>query len=125
MLDTNPARLQDAPITARNATPLFLLHDGGGTIFNYFLLGELDRAVYGIHDPKFYTDDGWKGGLDEMARLYVTLIESVVQSGPILLGGKYKLHVHKQGPTLKFSLNRLVARWSRVARSVETAAGRQ
>lgn len=87
MLDTNPTQLQHAPAASRSATPLFLLHDGGGTIFNYFMLGDLDRDVYGIHDTKFDTDEGWQGGLTEMASLYVSLIRSVRRTGPILLGG--------------------------------------
>jgi thioesterase domain-containing protein len=87
MLDTNPTQIQQAPAWNTSATPLFLLHDGGGTIFNYFMLGNLGRDVYGIHDTKFDTEEGWKGGLTEMASLYVSLIKSVRVTGPILLGG--------------------------------------
>jgi hypothetical protein len=88
MLDTNPTQLQQAPAGKRSAAPLFLLHDGGGTIFNYFMLGNLNRDVYGIHDTKFDTDEGWEGGLREMASLYVSLVKSVRKTGPILLGGQ-------------------------------------
>jgi thioesterase domain-containing protein len=84
MLPGNPTLIQPGP---KAATPLFLLHDGGGTIFNYFMLGDLNRPVYGIQDPKFGTADQWEGGLEEMARLYISFIRSAVPQGPILLGG--------------------------------------
>ncbi|KAL2851010.1 Alpha/Beta hydrolase protein [Aspergillus pseudoustus] len=84
MLLDNPILIQPGPAAA---TPLFLLHDGGGTIFNYFMLGDLDRPVYGIQDPKFGTADQWEGGMEEMARLYISFIRSAVPQGPILLGG--------------------------------------
>ncbi|KAF2462702.1 alpha/beta-hydrolase [Lindgomyces ingoldianus] len=83
-LEANPIQLQNAP---GNAAPLFLIHDGGGTIFNYFMLGDLGRSVYGIHDPKFESDDGWAGGIAEMAQEYITFIRTVRKKGPIVLGG--------------------------------------
>ncbi|KAF2181422.1 alpha/beta-hydrolase [Zopfia rhizophila CBS 207.26] len=84
LLETNPTQLQHA---SGNATPLFLIHDGGGTIFKYFLLGGLGRNVYGIQDPKFECDDGWEGGIVEMAQEYITFIKAIKRAGPILLGG--------------------------------------
>lgn len=86
LLETNPTQLQHA---SGNATPLFLIHDGGGTIFKYFLFGDLGRNVYGIHDPKFECDDDWEGGIVEMAQEYITFIKAIKGTGPILLGGQY------------------------------------
>jgi len=83
-LETNPTQLQHA---SGNSTPLFLIHDGGGTIFNYFMLGDLGRDVYGIQDPKFECDVGWEGGIVEMAREYITRIKTIKKAGPIILGG--------------------------------------
>ncbi|KAF2147675.1 alpha/beta-hydrolase [Myriangium duriaei CBS 260.36] len=70
-----------------NNTPLFLIHDGGGTIFNYFLLGSLKRQVYGIANSHFDSGEPWEGGMHGMAREYASYIESTVSSGPIILGG--------------------------------------
>jgi pimeloyl-ACP methyl ester carboxylesterase len=84
MLLDNPTLIQSGPAAA---APLFLLHDGGGTIFNYFMLGDLDRPVYGIQDPKFGSAEQWEGGMEEMARLYISFIRAAVPQGPILLGG--------------------------------------
>ena len=80
----NPTLIHPGP---KWSVPLFLLHDGGGTIFNYFMLGDMKRPVYGIQDPKFGTEAQWPGGMDEMARLYISYIRSVVSQGPFLLGG--------------------------------------
>ena len=82
----NPALVQDGV----GKTPLILIHDGGGTIFNYFLLKPLRRPVWGIYNPKWDTGETWEGGLHEMAVEYLRLIRTVVPSGNILLGGKLK-----------------------------------
>lgn len=85
LLETSPTELQHAP---GNAIPLFLIHDGGGTIIKYSPLGDLGRNVYGIQDPKVESDDGWKGGMIEMAQKYITFIKSIRREGPIFLGGQ-------------------------------------
>lgn len=59
-------------------TPLFLIHDGGGTTFAYHCLDMLERYTYGIHNPYFYTDDVFKGGLPEMGRTYASWIRETV-----------------------------------------------
>ncbi|QSS59715.1 thioesterase domain-containing protein [Histoplasma capsulatum] len=79
--------IQSAPPGLETATPLVLVHDGGGTIVSYCYLDSLDRAVYGIQNPRLYSGQPWDGGLPEMARVYADLILSVVPSGPLLLGG--------------------------------------
>lgn len=83
MNPTNPTLIQKGLAN----TPLFLLHDGGGTIFQYFLLGPLGRSVYGIENSRFMSGEKWDGGIPEMAREYTKLIKSVVPSGDILIGG--------------------------------------
>ncbi|KJZ77213.1 hypothetical protein HIM_03534 [Hirsutella minnesotensis 3608] len=59
-------------------TPIFLLHDGGGTTFAYHCLDPLYRFVYGIANPHFYTGARFHGGLPEMGRLYAKRIRSAV-----------------------------------------------
>jgi pimeloyl-ACP methyl ester carboxylesterase len=70
--------------------PLFLIHDGGGTVFSYFLLGSLGRTVYGISNPNFETELTWANGIASMAEYYVKLIKATCPSGDILLGGRPK-----------------------------------
>jgi len=82
--ETNPTQLQHA---SGDTVPIFLIHDGGGTIFQYFLLGDLSRDVYGIYDPKFECESGWEGGMIEMAQEYLKLIKATRRAGPIFLGG--------------------------------------
>ncbi|KAF9700266.1 hypothetical protein EKO04_001730 [Ascochyta lentis] len=84
LLETNPTQLQ---YSSGDKIPLFLIHDGGGTIFKYFLLGDIGRSVYGIQDPKFDCENNWEGGIIEMAQEYLTLIKAIRGTGPIFLGG--------------------------------------
>ena len=67
-------------------TPLFLLHDGGGTTFAYHCLGRLGRTMYGISNPYFKTDQKWNS-LPEMARHYAGIIKKTVPHGSVILGG--------------------------------------
>ncbi|UNI25041.1 hypothetical protein JDV02_010749 [Purpureocillium takamizusanense] len=68
-------------------TPIVLIHDGGGTIFSYFILGGLNRDVWAVFNPKFFDGEPWEGGMDEMARHYIDLIVEAGISGTIYLGG--------------------------------------
>ncbi|EPS39323.1 hypothetical protein H072_6933 [Dactylellina haptotyla CBS 200.50] len=70
-----------------NGIPLVLIHDGGGTTYSYYGLRNLDRPVYGIHNPRFYTCRPFKGGIMEMARIYTQLIELAGIDGPFIIGG--------------------------------------
>ncbi|KAF5519952.1 Nonribosomal peptide synthetase imqB [Colletotrichum aenigma] len=70
--------VQPAPPRGRAATPLFLLHDGGGTTFAYHCLSPLDRAVFGIANPRFTSGTEWPGGVPEMARAYLRMIRNTV-----------------------------------------------
>ncbi|KAL3420509.1 thioesterase domain-containing protein [Phlyctema vagabunda] len=74
------------PAGTRRA-PLVLLHDGGGTIFSYFLLKAPNCAVYGIHNPRTQPPQDWEGGLPQMALEYLTVLKKRFQNRPILLGG--------------------------------------
>jgi len=71
----------------RERAPLILIHDGGGTIFNYYMIGMLGRPVYGIPDPRFGTESPWEDGIPQMARCYSDLIRSNIRSRQVLLGG--------------------------------------
>ncbi|KAM0254574.1 hypothetical protein ACHAQJ_006609 [Trichoderma viride] len=59
-------------------TPVFLIHDGGGTTFAYHCLEILGRYTYGIRNPYFYTGEVFEGGLPEMAYMYATWIRETV-----------------------------------------------
>lgn len=72
--------VQPAPPGGRSSTPLFLIHDGGGTTFAYHCLSPLDRAVFGIANPRFHSGTAWDGGLPEMARAYLRMIRHTVVS---------------------------------------------
>jgi hypothetical protein len=71
--------------------PLVLIHDGGGTVFNYWTLGPLHRPLFGISDPAFESGadwKGWEGGLVQMAEVYCATLNKHIGKGSILLGGK-------------------------------------
>lgn len=61
-----------------SAKPLFLIHDGGGTIFTYAFLPPLHRFVYGIRNPHFASGETFAGGVPEMGRLYAGWIRETV-----------------------------------------------
>ncbi|KAF2756724.1 alpha/beta-hydrolase [Pseudovirgaria hyperparasitica] len=86
MFDENPTSIQEAS-PGTNAIPLVLMHDGGGTTFDYHFLDDLERDVWGIHNPRFNSGEPWIGGLAEMSTHYIELIKKVIPSGPVILGG--------------------------------------
>lgn len=65
-------------VSSLSATPVFLIHDGGGTTFSYHCLGSLHRRVYGIANPRFFAAEPFPGGLPEMGRLYASKIREFV-----------------------------------------------
>lgn len=85
-MDNNLCQVQSGPTTG-NPTPLILFHDAGGTIFQYFLLGDLQRPVYGMANTHFESGGGWEHGIREMGVVYTHKIRSVIKSGKIILGG--------------------------------------
>ncbi|KAK8040746.1 secondary metabolism biosynthetic enzyme [Apiospora phragmitis] len=85
----NPVKVQSQALKGSHParTPLVLIHDGGGTTFGYWLLGHLQRDVWALHNPHFWSGQPWEGGIDAMARHYIGLIFDAGIRGPILLGG--------------------------------------
>ncbi|KAM7210838.1 Alpha/Beta hydrolase fold [Rhypophila decipiens] len=79
----NPSLLQTGDPTR---TPLFLIHDAGGGILDYFKLESLGRPVYAIHNPWFHNKAKWEGGARLFVDKYIQLIKSVVPRGEILVG---------------------------------------
>ncbi|KHE80294.1 hypothetical protein GE21DRAFT_6864 [Neurospora crassa] len=75
MFRQNPNLIQP-PLTplATSRPPLFLIHDGGGTIFSYYCLSDLHRPVYGIFNPCYSTKSTFEGGIPEMAKTYLDFI---------------------------------------------------
>ncbi|WYZ46602.1 hypothetical protein EsH8_IX_000827 [Colletotrichum jinshuiense] len=73
--------VQPASPRGQSMTPLFLMHDGGGTTFAYHCLSPLDRAVFGIANPRFHSGVPWAGGLPEMAAAYLQMIRYTVTKG--------------------------------------------
>ena len=84
----NPFKLQNAPGSQK--TPLVLIHDGGGTTFAYFFLGQMGRDVWAIYNPNYWNKKKWTD-MDEMARHYIVLIRNAGIRGPIILGGELLL----------------------------------
>jgi thioesterase domain-containing protein len=103
MFDSQPSLIQggnpfeigkpnnNASSSGQDPTPLILIHDGGGTIFSYYCLGNLappTRLVYGIANPRYETGGSFAGGLPEMAREYLQYIKSVIpHGGDAIIGG--------------------------------------
>ncbi|KAI1319974.1 alpha/beta-hydrolase [Xylariaceae sp. FL0255] len=90
MLD-NPALIYEGPPTPwldRPPAPLILLHDGGGTTFNYHCLYPIGRTVYAIHNAHLDEGGYWESGISGMATHYIQLIETILpKGGDIVLGG--------------------------------------
>lgn len=89
----NPIQVQFAPLGNGDQgepelLPLVLIHDSSGGTFNYFALGNLNRDVWAIHNPNYWEESPWVGGIDAMASHYIQLIEAAGISGPVVLGGK-------------------------------------
>ncbi|QBZ54843.1 hypothetical protein PoMZ_10553 [Pyricularia oryzae] len=87
MWDENPCLIEEPlPGTLGDArTPLVLVHDGGGTVFNYHCIDPpLGRRVLGIANPNFHTGRSWlPGGIPEMARHYVRLLRGAFDDGAV------------------------------------------
>ncbi|KAK2025543.1 alpha/beta-hydrolase [Colletotrichum zoysiae] len=92
--------VQPAPPWGQTRTPLFLVHDGGGTTFAYHCLGSLGRAVFGIANPRFESGVPWDGGLPEMAAAYLRMIRATPRRRILLggwsLGGMLSLEIARQ-----------------------------
>lgn len=87
-IQENPVQIQKVSRRFKSSVPLFLLHDGGGTILPYCLLGDMRRSVYGIANPHLYDGGRFEGGIEGMAARYAGLIRKTIPKGKVLLGGK-------------------------------------
>jgi thioesterase domain-containing protein len=97
MFDTNPNLIQvgAAPAAAGSTfgskaklAPAILIHDGGGTIFSYYCLGDLGRRVFGIANPRYESGERYEDGIPEMASDYLRFVrEAVPEGGDVILGG--------------------------------------
>ncbi|EJD06333.1 polyketide synthase [Fomitiporia mediterranea MF3/22] len=70
-----------------DARPLFLIHDGSGLSHCYSRIGHLNRALWGINNPKLLSGNGWKGGIAEMAAHYLEQIRPIITDKGCVLGG--------------------------------------
>uniref|UniRef100_A0A093UN74 Polyketide synthase PksR n=1 Tax=Talaromyces marneffei PM1 TaxID=1077442 RepID=A0A093UN74_TALMA len=86
MFGDNPVIIQQERFQA-SSVPLFLIHDGGGTITSYHSFGDLGRDLYGIYNPRFQDNEKWTSGIVEMAQEYVEMIKSISPANRIMLGG--------------------------------------
>nr|POF17639.1 non-reducing polyketide synthase dhc5 [Quercus suber] len=84
------------------SVPIVLIHDGGGTAFQYFMLPELDRELYTISNPYHETSDRPEGGVPELAKSYVAAMRETLPPGPLILGG------WSFGGMISFEISRLL-----------------
>jgi thioesterase domain-containing protein len=83
MIEENPELVQAEswirPDSWSGKTPVFLIHDGGGTTFAYHCLESLHRFTYALRNPNFFNEHKFEGGLPEMGRLYASWIREAVR----------------------------------------------
>lgn len=70
-----------------STTPLVFIHDGSGTIFHYYMLGPLNRTVYGVAYPYFDDQTMPPGGLHQLATEYAEAIRETIGKGSVIVGG--------------------------------------
>ena len=84
-MNNQPEMIHSGEQCDSQAYPLFLVHDGSGVCVQYRRLASIDRAVFGIHDPKFLSSDAWTD-IPAMAEEYAELIRGA-NKRPCILGG--------------------------------------
>lgn len=94
-MDGNLCQIQSGPKTG-DSIPLILFHDAGGTIFQYLLLEDLQRPVYGMANSRFESGGNWDHGIREMGVVYAHKIRSVINSGKVILGGLAPVPKHER-----------------------------
>ncbi len=70
--------------------PLYCIHPAGGVVFPYYNLVpyvDKERPLYGIQNPSIFEDEPVFSSLEEMAELYVSVIQKHQPSGPYWLAG--------------------------------------
>jgi amino acid adenylation domain-containing protein len=73
-----------------NATPLYLIHPIGGTIFWYTHLAKKflnERPIYGIQDPSIDYGHDYFDSIQSMAEFYACSIIKIKQDSPYIIGG--------------------------------------
>ena len=87
----NPTQVQvHVPESGRmSPIPLLLFHDGGGNTVGYFMLGDLHRDVWAIHNTFELKDARDNNNIHEMAIYYLNLIHAAGINGVVYLGGMF------------------------------------
>ncbi|MBP5974477.1 amino acid adenylation domain-containing protein [Brasilonema sp. CT11] len=70
--------------------PLFFIHPGGGSVFNYLKLAQYlstKRPLYGLEANGFESGQEPHSQVEEMATHYIKAIQTVQPNGPYLLAG--------------------------------------
>jgi pimeloyl-ACP methyl ester carboxylesterase len=80
--------IQACDTPGESNTPLVLIHDGGGTTFQYWLLEDLNRQVFGIASPYFESGQKPPGGIKQLANDYASAIRTHLGPTKIILGGQ-------------------------------------
>ncbi|KAF2468735.1 alpha/beta-hydrolase [Lindgomyces ingoldianus] len=70
-----------------SSMPLFLVHDGSGSVGSYNRLGDFGRDTWAFENLKVQESGIWTGGIQAMAELYCQMIQDVYPQGGIILGG--------------------------------------
>nr|POF11460.1 orsellinic acid synthase [Quercus suber] len=78
---------QPLPSKPCSSVPIVLIHDGGGTAFQYFMLPDLDRKLYTISNPYHESSDRPEGGVPTLAQSYIEAMKEALPPGPLILGG--------------------------------------
>lgn len=107
----NPSLVQVAPPSGQDNAPLVLIHDGSGTTVAYYSLPTMQRTVYAISNPYFFSGRAWSGGIPAMAKVYLELIRSVIPSGKFIIGGKNAVDAIAASP-IYAELIRQAGRWA-------------
>ena len=94
------------------ATPIFLIHDGGGTTFAYHCMNTLDRYIFGIGNPYFYSPETFDGSLAELGELYAGWIKTAVSKRgfPIRRANDGRIQIYLGGWSLGGMLSLEVAK---------------
>ncbi|KAL9599307.1 MAG: hypothetical protein Q9219_003934 [cf. Caloplaca sp. 3 TL-2023] len=89
--------------SARSASPLFLFHDGSGTIGMYANMKNLDRQAYGCANHNLTKQNSPIDSLDAMASRYASSIASIT-SEEMILGDQVIEYILSSLPGPSFSI---------------------